>query len=72
MLEYVPPVYKPDIELTEEEFQQLASKLQLVNFDKKTRAGGGRRNSYYYFILYLKGISRRYFYRGKQEVHHTS
>jgi len=67
MLEYVRKFISQHIELTEEEFQTLASKLQLVNFDKKTKlVEMGEVATTFYFVL--KGISRRYFYRGKQEV----
>ena len=67
MLEYVRQFINQYIELTEEEFQKLASKLHLVSFDKKTKLVeiGEVANSFYFV---LKGISRRYFYRGKQEV----
>ena len=67
MLEYVRKFISQHIELTEEEFQILASKLQLVSFDKKTKLVEiGEVATTFYFVL--KGISRRYFYRGKQEV----
>ena len=67
MLEYVRQFISQHIELTEEEFQTLASKLQLVSFDKKTKLVNiGEVATTFYFVL--KGISRRYFYRGKQEV----
>ena len=67
MLEYVRKFISQHIELTEEEFQTLASKLQLVSFDKKTKLVEiGEVATTFYFVL--KGISRRYFYRGKQEV----
>src|SRR5678816_3435058 len=67
MLEYVRQFINQHIELTEEEFQTLASKLRLVSFDKKTRLVEiGEVSTTFYFVL--KGISRRYFYRGKQEV----
>ena len=67
MLEYVRQFVSQYIELTEEEFQLLASKLQLVSFDKKAKLVDiGEVATTFYFVL--KGISRRYFYRGKQEV----
>jgi len=67
MLEYVRQFINQHIELTEEEFQTLASKLHLVSFDKKTKLVDiGEVATTFYFVL--KGISRRYFYRGKQEV----
>jgi len=67
MLEYVRQFISQYIELTEEEFHTLASKLQLVSFDKKTKLVNiGEVATTFYFVL--KGISRRYFYRGKQEV----
>ena len=55
------------IELTEEDFQTLASKLRPVSFDKKTKVVDiGEIATTIYFVL--EGITRRYFYRGKQEV----
>lgn len=55
------------IELTEEDFQTLASKLRPVSFDKKTKLVDiGEIATTIYFVL--QGITRRYFYRGKQEV----
>ena len=67
MLEYVRKFISQHIDLTEGEFQTLASKLQLVSFDKKTKLVEiGEVATSFYFVL--KGISRRYFYRGKQEV----
>lgn len=54
-------------ELTEEDFQTLASKLHRVSFDKKTKLVDiGEIATNIYFVL--QGITRRYFYRGKQEV----
>jgi len=55
------------IELSDEEFQTLASKFHPVSFDKKTKVVeiGDIANTIYFV---LKGITRRYFYRGKQEV----
>ena len=54
-------------ELTEEDFQTLASKLHPVSFDKKTKLVDiGEIATNIYFVL--QGITRRYFYRGKQEV----
>jgi CRP-like cAMP-binding protein len=67
MLEYVRQFISQHIELTEEEFQMLASKLHLVSFGKKIKlVEMGDVSTTFYFVL--KGISRRYFYRGKQEV----
>ncbi|HEV8272019.1 MAG TPA: Crp/Fnr family transcriptional regulator [Chitinophagaceae bacterium] len=67
MLEYFRQFINRHIELTEEEFQLLASKLRVVNFDKKTKLVEiGEIATTIYFVF--KGISRRYFYRGKQEV----
>jgi len=67
MLEYFRQFINRHIELTEEEFQLLASKLRVVNFDKKTRLVEiGEIATTIYFVF--KGISRRFFYRGKQEV----
>ena len=54
-------------ELTEEDFQTLASKFRPVSFDKKTKVVDiGEIATTIYFVL--QGITRRYFYRGKQEV----
>jgi len=67
MLELVRQFINRYFELTDEEFNTLASKLHLVNFDKKTKVVDiGETATNVYFLL--KGISRRYFYRGKQEV----
>lgn len=67
MLEHVRQFISQHIELTEQEFQKLASKLHPVSFDKKTKLVEiGEVSTTFYFVL--KGISRRYFYRGKQEV----
>jgi CRP-like cAMP-binding protein len=67
MLEYFRQFINRHIELTEEEFQLLASKLRIVNFDKKIKLVEiGEIAATIYFVF--KGISRRYFYRGKQEV----
>jgi CRP-like cAMP-binding protein len=67
MLEYFRQFINRHIELTEEEFQLLASKLRVVNFEKKTKLVEiGEIATTIYFVF--KGISRRYFYRGKQEV----
>jgi len=54
-------------ELTEEDFQTLASKFRPVSFDKKTKVVDiGEIATTIYFVI--QGITRRYFYRGKQEV----
>lgn len=67
MLEKIRQFISQHIELTEEEFQKLASKLHPVSFEKKTKLVEiGQVSTTFYFVL--KGISRRYFYRGKQEV----
>ena len=67
MLEHVRQFISQHIELTEQEFQKLASKLHPVSFDKKTKLVEiGEVSTTFYFVL--KGITRRYFYRGKQEV----
>jgi CRP-like cAMP-binding protein len=67
MLEYVRQLISQHIELTEEEFQTFASKLHPVSFDKKTKLVDiDEVSTTFYFVI--KGISRRYFYRGKQEV----
>lgn len=53
--------------LTEEEFQAFASRLKLVNFEKKTKIVQiGEVAQNIYFVK--KGITRRYFHRGKHEV----
>jgi len=67
MLDQVRQFIDQHIELTNEDFQTLASKLQPVRFDKKTKVVDiGEVATTIYFVL--TGISRRYFYRGKQEV----
>ena len=67
MLEPVRQFINRHIELTDDEFKTLASKLHIVNFDKRTKLVDiGEVATNVYFVL--KGISRRYFYRGKQEV----
>jgi len=67
MLESVRQFINRHIELTDEEFKTLASKLHLVSFDKKTKLVDiGEVATNIYFVL--KGITRRYFYRGKQEL----
>ena len=67
MLEPVRQFINRHIELTDEEFTTLATKLHLVNFEKRTRLVDiGEVATNVYFVL--KGISRRYFYRGKQEL----
>jgi CRP-like cAMP-binding protein len=67
MLDPVRQFIDQHIELTDEEFKTLASKLHLVNFEKKTKLVDiGEVATNVYFVL--KGITRRYFYRGKQEV----
>ncbi|HET9747651.1 MAG TPA: Crp/Fnr family transcriptional regulator [Chitinophagaceae bacterium] len=67
MLEPVRQFINRHIELTDEEFETFESKLHLVNFDKKTKLVNiGDVGTKIYFVL--KGITRRYFYRGKQEI----
>jgi CRP-like cAMP-binding protein len=67
MLEPVRQFINRHIELTDEEFTTLASKLHLVNFEKRTKLVDiGEVATNVYFVL--KGISRRYFYKGKQEM----
>ena len=67
MLDSVRQFIDRHIALTDEEFKTLASKLHLVNFNKKTKLVSiGETATNIYFVL--KGITRRYFYRGKQEV----
>lgn len=67
MLDLVRQFIDRHIELTDEEFKTFASKLHIVNFRKKTKVVNvGEVATDVYFVL--KGITRRYFYRGKQEV----
>ena len=67
MLDEVRQFINRYIQLTDEEFQLLASKLHPVSFDKKTKVVDiGEVATTVYFVI--KGISRRYFFRGKQEV----
>jgi CRP-like cAMP-binding protein len=67
MLDPVRQFIKQHIELSEAEFENLASRLHLVHFEKKTKLINiGEVATTVYFVL--KGITRRYFYRGKQEV----
>lgn len=67
MLEPVRQFINQHIELTDEEFTTLATKLHLVNFEKRTKLVDiGEIATNVYFVL--KGISRRYFYRGRQEL----
>jgi CRP-like cAMP-binding protein len=67
MLDPVRQFISRHIELTDEEFKTLASKLHLVNFEKRTKLVDiGEVATNVYFVL--KGISRRYFYRGRQEL----
>ncbi len=67
MLEPVRQFINRHIELTDDEFKTLASKLHLVNFDRKTKLVNiGDVATNVYFVL--KGITRRYFYRGRQEI----
>src|SRR5258705_2298057 len=67
MLESIRQFISQHINLTEKKFQTIASKFHPVSFAKKTKLVdiGEVATSVY---LVLKGISRRYFYRGKQEV----
>ena len=67
MLANVREFVNQHVELTEEDFQTLASKFWPVSFDKKTKVVDiGEIATTIYFVL--QGITRRYFYRGKQEV----
>ena len=67
MLKYVREFIERHIELSDEEFNLLASRLHLKNFDKKSKLVEiGEVSNQVYFVI--KGISRRYLYRGKQEV----
>jgi len=67
MFEQIRQFINQHMELTEEEFQTLASKFYPVRFDKKTKVVEiGEIATTIYFVI--KGITRRYFYRGKKEV----
>jgi len=67
MLDQVRQFINQQIELTDEEFQILASKLHPVRFEKKTKIVDiGEVATNVYFVL--NGITRRYFFRGRQEV----
>src|SRR6185503_17119111 len=67
MLDPVRQFINRHIELTDEEFKTLATRLHLVNFEKKTKLVDiGEIATNIYFVI--KGITRRYFYRGKQEM----
>ena len=67
MLDEVRQFINRHAELNEEEFQTLAAKLHPVSFEKRTKVVDiGDTATTLYFVL--KGITRRYFYRGKQEV----
>ena len=67
MLDEVRKFINQHIELTEDEFQLLASKFRPVSFNKKTKIVDiGEVATTVYFVI--KGITRRYFYRGKQEL----
>jgi CRP-like cAMP-binding protein len=67
MLEHVRQFVERHTELTNEEFNLLSSKLHLKSFDKKTKLVDiGEIADQVYFVV--KGISRRFFYRGKQEL----
>jgi CRP-like cAMP-binding protein len=67
MLDKVRQFINQHIELTNDEFRILASKLYPVSFEKKTKIVdiGDVANTIYFVI---SGITRRYFFRGKQEV----
>lgn len=67
MIDKVREYVSRHIDLTEDEFQLLLSKLRLTHFAKKSKIVNiGEEATTLYFVL--KGITRRYFYRGKQEV----
>jgi len=67
MLEEVRQFINQHTELTDEEFQTIASIVHPVSFDKRIKVVDiGEVATTLYFVL--KGISRRYFYRGKHEV----
>ena len=67
MLANLQEFIKQHSELSEEDFMTLASKLRPASFEKKTKVVDiGEVAKDFYFVL--TGISRRYFFRGKQEV----
>ena len=55
------------IELTDEEFNQLASLAEVRTFDKKMRLiDQGENEMYFNFIL--KGLARKFFLKGEEEI----
>src|SRR4051794_26297495 len=55
------------IELTDEEFNMIASIAEVRTFDKKIRLVDlGENEQYFNFIL--KGLARKYFYKGDEEI----
>ena len=55
------------IELTEEEFSQIASIAEVRTYDKKIRLiDQGEYEQYFNFIL--KGLARKFFYKGEEEI----
>jgi CRP-like cAMP-binding protein len=55
------------IELTEEEIEQLTSIAEVRTYDKKVKLiDQGEHENYFNFIV--KGLARKYFYRGDEEV----
>ena len=67
MLNHVRQFIDQYIELDDDEFNLLASKLHLKRIDKKTKLVEiGDVSTQIYFVV--QGIARRYFYRGKQEI----
>jgi len=55
------------IELTDEEFAQIASIAEVRTYDKKIRlVNEGEHEQYFNFIL--KGLARKFFYKGNEEI----
>src|SRR4051812_5435270 len=55
------------IELTDQEFEEIASIAEIRTFDKKVKLiDQGECENYFNFIL--KGLARKYFYKGEEEI----
>lgn len=55
------------IELTDDEFEKLASIAETRTYDKKVRLiDQGEQEQYFNFIL--KGLARKFFYKGEEEI----
>lgn len=55
------------IELTDEEFNQIASIAEVRTFDKKIRLIDLNEHEQYFNFI-LKGLARKYFYKGEEEI----